>query len=167
MRRGAVAGSILALSPCRYGIEGNGAVVGSIIITSNSLPITSISVNSIGLGPEFLLDLSSFALCFIVRAASLGLRTTSAPVPRTIEFVELDRTCAGITGKGGGDWVENAQNRLGDLGGKSLGVGGGGGDLGLWGGSAVSDPNDDVESRLVGGRGSGGMYCDGSVELLL
>jgi hypothetical protein len=71
-----------------------------------------------------------------------------------MEFVELERTCAGIAGKGGGDWVENAQNRLGDLGGRSLVVGGGAGDLGLRGGSTVSDPNDDVESRFErGGRG--------------
>ena len=73
-----------------------------------------------------------------------------------MEFVELERTCAGIAGKGGGDWVENAQNRLGDLGGRSLDVGGGAGDLGLRGGSAVSDPNDEVESRFEGGWGGGG-----------
>jgi hypothetical protein len=72
-----------------------------------------------------------------------------------MEFVELERTCAGIAGKGGGDWVENAQNRLGDLGGRSLDVGGGAGDLGLRGGSAVWDPNDDVESRFEGGGGGG------------
>jgi hypothetical protein len=72
-----------------------------------------------------------------------------------MEFVELERTCAGIAGKGGGDWVENAQNRLGDLGGKSLDVEGGAGDLGLRGGSTVSDPNDDVESRFEGGGGGG------------
>jgi hypothetical protein len=157
VRRGAVAGNIRAVSPERYGIEGSGAVVGSIVMTSNSLPMISMSVKDIGPGPRFLLDRSSLARCFIGRAASLGLRTTSAPVPSPIEFVELDRTCAGISGKGGGDWVENAQNFLGDLGGKSLAVwgrvGGGGGDLGLRGGSAVSDPNDEVESRCVGGGG--------------
>jgi hypothetical protein len=112
-------------------MEGNGAVVGPLVITvSKSLPMTSIPVNSIGPGPKLLLDRSSFALCFIVRLASLGLRTISAPVPRPIEFVELDRTCAGIAGRGGGDCVENAQNRFGDLGGTSLGVGGGEGAFG-------------------------------------
>jgi len=85
-----------------------------------------------------------------------------------MEFVELERTCAGIAGKGGGDWVENAQNRLGDLGGRRfLDVAGGAGVLGLWGGSAVSDPNDDVESRFPGGGGGWGVFVDCSVELLL
>ena len=116
--------------------------------------MTSISVNSIGPGPTFLLGLSSFALCFIVRAASEGRRTISAPVPRLMEFVELERTCAGIAGKGGGDWVENAQNRLGDLEDRSLDGGGGVAvDLGLREGSTVSDPNDDVESRSEEGGG--------------
>jgi len=71
-----------------------------------------------------------------------------------MEFVELERTCAGIAGKGGGDWVENAQNRLGDLEDRSLDGGGGVAvDLGLREGSTVSDPNDDVESRSEEGGG--------------
>jgi len=71
-----------------------------------------------------------------------------------------------MTGRGGGDCVENAQNRFGDFGGRSLGIGGGGGDLGRRGGSAVSDPNDDVESRGFEEAGGCGLCMACNVELL-
>jgi hypothetical protein len=52
---------------------------------------------------------------------------------------------------GVGVWAEKAQNRLGDFGGESLDAAGGGGDFGRLGGTAVSEPNEEPESRLLGG----------------